>query len=352
MLIKSLISRKTKNTIKYELTKNNHIYDSYKGKKKVIVCLGADYGNLGDVAITFAQMNFLKRTFKEREILEFPISRTYLDMKSLEAVVTKEDIITLVGGGNTSERYADIEECRQFVFQKFRHNIIIAFPQSVELEKASSKFIRSMQRTYSVPEHLYIMAREKKSYDAYKHYLPGVSVELFPDIVLSMNVLDSREKREYITLSLRSDKEKSLTDSEKTVLRNVVNKCGLNVVEKDTQVCDCFDFSQTSRKELLQAQLVQYQKSRIVITDRLHGMIMAYITNTPCIVFSCDNPKIRGCYDWVASSNQTIFLDKFTEKSFRDALDILLNVSPHVNNPVDFKGLENYITMIAEKETT
>lgn len=346
MSIKSLVSRKTKNEIKYFLSSNKHTYDAYQGKKKAIVCLGADYGNLGDVAITFAQMDFLKRIFQDREVLEFPISSTYLDMKSLEAVVAKEDIITLVGGGNTSERYADIEECRQFILKKFSRNTILAFPQSVELENASNRFIRDMQKAYSAPKRLYLMARERNSFEAYRRYLPHVSAALFPDIALSMMIPATNDPRSCITLSLRKDKEKKLSASDEETLRSVIEKRKIDIAERDTQLSDCSDFSQMARWKSLLALMEQYQKSRVVITDRLHGMLLAYITNTPCIVFACDNPKIGGCYEWLRHSDQVVFFNEFSERTFESALQSILNRAPYFNEPVDFDGLENYIRTV------
>lgn len=42
-----------------------------------------------------------------------------------------------------------------------------------------------------------------------------------------------------------------------------------------------------------------FASSRVVITDRLHGMIFAAITGTPCVVLSNSNHKIQGVYEWI-----------------------------------------------------
>ena len=41
--------------------------------------------------------------------------------------------------------------------------------------------------------------------------------------------------------------------------------------------------------------LNKYRKSQLVITDRLHGMIFAAITSTPCIALGNYNHKIKAC---------------------------------------------------------
>ena len=50
-------------------------YERLRGKKKCLVFLAADYGNLGDVAITFAQERFLARHFPDYEIVDVPIEK-------------------------------------------------------------------------------------------------------------------------------------------------------------------------------------------------------------------------------------------------------------------------------------
>lgn len=63
---------------KYLTSKKTNEYSNLdKSKQKIVVALAADYGNLGDVAITFAQTQFLKKQFPEAEVIDFPISKTF-----------------------------------------------------------------------------------------------------------------------------------------------------------------------------------------------------------------------------------------------------------------------------------
>ena len=39
----------------------------------------------------------------------------------------------------------------------------------------------------------------------------------------------------------------------------------------------------------------KFLKAKVVITDRLHGMIFAAITSTPCIALGNYNHKIKSC---------------------------------------------------------
>ena len=40
-----------------------------------------------------------------------------------------------------------------------------------------------------------------------------------------------------------------------------------------------------------------FKKSKVVVTDRLHGMIFCAITKTPCVAIDNSNHKISGVYD-------------------------------------------------------
>lgn len=64
------------------------------------------------------------------------------------------------------------------------------------------------------------------------------------------------------------------------------------------------------RKKFLTKQWKQIAKSSIVITDRLHGMIFSYLTQTPCIVLANNNGKIKSAYtDWLCDCNFIKFVN-------------------------------------------
>ncbi|WP_423202829.1 polysaccharide pyruvyl transferase family protein [Morganella morganii] len=48
----------------------------------------------------------------------------------------------------------------------------------------------------------------------------------------------------------------------------------------------------------------KFSNSKLVVTDRLHGMIFAFITNTPCLVIRNSNHKIEETYkNWISNFN-------------------------------------------------
>lgn len=297
---------------KYLLSKSTDFYNKHENKKqKIVVALAADYGNLGDVAITYAQTKFLEQSFPEAEIIDFPISKTFTHMKSLKKVIKSTDIITIVGGGNTGDMYDDIEFCRQFVIKQFPNNKIIGFPQTIDFSesKYGQKALNKAIRTYSKHKKLVLSAREKKSLATYKRYFKKNNLFFSPDIVLSLDQTYPSYERENITFCLRSDNEKRIdSKTQEKIVDELGKRYTINF--QDTHI-DKNKMSTRKRKEELNKVWTVFKKSKLVITDRLHGMIFCAITNTPCIAIDNSNHKVSGVYnEWLKDNDTIDVIDK------------------------------------------
>ena len=64
-----------------------------------------------------------------------------------------------------------------------------------------------------------------------------------------------------------------------------------------------------------------------MITDRLHGMVLAALAGTPCIVFGNCNYKIIGVYKWISNNKNIRYLEGLNDflGNFEDLLK-----APHV----------------------
>jgi len=300
MNFKKYIPDNIKSNIKYLLS-DGTIYNNIckRDEKKIIIALAANYGNLGDVAITYAQRKFLKENFKDYLILEIPIDETYTNMKSLKEVVNKNDIITIIGGGNFGNLYYSIEKCRQYFIKSFPKNKIVCFPQTIDFsnDKKGKRELKKAIKLYGKHENLTLFAREKKSYNLMKKQFIKNKVFLVPDIVLALNEKEPIEKREYITLCFRKDKEEKISNNKKQHMIEVLkDKYKENLIEQDTHIGNK-KININEREKVLQKIWTSFKKSKIVLTDRLHGMIFCAITGTPCIAFPNSNGKIQSTYE-------------------------------------------------------
>lgn len=310
--------------MKYFLSNATDAFLKYNNdKQSIVVALAADYGNLGDVAITKAQTEYLESMFPKANVIDFPISQTFTMMKSLKKVIKKGDIITLVGGGNTGDMYDDIEYCRQFVISQFPDNLVVAFPQTIDFsntaygEKALTRFIK----VYNNHSNLFVSAREKKSFDKFKMLLPNVDVLFVPDIVLSLKTDLPNVSREGISLVLRDDSEKQMKSEAINNLKETLKK-KYNVSSFDNTI-NTSRMGIEVRKEELNKQLMKFKRSGVVVTDRLHGMIFAVITNTPCIAIDNSNKKISGVYNaWLNNIQNLKVLETFDKDTILEYVEV------------------------------
>lgn len=269
-----------------------------KDELKVFVMLAADYGNLGDVAITEAQKSFLQKTFPKYHVIEVPISDTYKNLGNIKKICSSQDIITLIGGGNMGDIYEDIEERRRTVISYFPENKIVSFPQTIDFSDSElgEKSLKKSIEVYSNHNNLKIFARETISYNLMKELFPKNNVNLVPDIVLSLDNSKPQLKREGIVFSLRDDKESRVKKNEKEMLIDTIKEKYENVKFYDTHIGDN-NFISTNASLELENIWKAFKEAKVVITDRLHGMIFCAITNTPCIVMPNSNHKIIGSYN-------------------------------------------------------
>lgn len=301
--IKKMIPNHIKQQIIYYTSKDildGYDYNELKTKKKIFVMLAADYGNIGDMAITYAQKLFLKNMYPQHEILELTVSQTYRKLRSLKKIINKDDIITLIGGGNMGNEYKEIETQRRFIIKNFKENKIISFPQTIDYSdnKDGFKSLENAKKIYSNHPNLTILCREQISFEKMKETFTKNKIILTPDIVMSLNELTPIQSRKGITLCLRNDKERKINYSTRKKLIDKIYTKYDNVSEYDTWIGEGV-FSLEERDRELNSIWNAFRKSKVVLTDRLHGMIFAYITGTPCVALPNTNHKVIGCYQWI-----------------------------------------------------
>ncbi|MGO5444733.1 polysaccharide pyruvyl transferase family protein [Faecalimonas sp. LCP19S3_D12] len=290
----------------------NYIYicRHFKGdldskKKYAIIFFAADYNNLGDIAITIAQEEFLKKCLgDEYQIVKIKESQVYSAARAIKKLNKNNVIITLIGGGNNGSLYEFIEGPRRFLLWKFKDYKIVSFPQTVTFENTvkAIPYEKSFARLCNRCSNLVLVAREKKSYDKYKE-IQKSKVLLTPDVVfyLDNNKEHILKSNNDVAFIMRNDKEKAIDSTTQNLLLNLTKQKNRKIYFWDT--CDV-EYAEDNTKQLLENYLSNLRKVKFVVTDRLHGMILCYIARTPCIVIDNNNGKIRATYEtWLTNQN-------------------------------------------------
>lgn len=286
--------------------------------KRAIVFLSADYGNIGDIAISAAQREYLKSILTDHNVVCIPISQTRLVIQSIKKQIRTDDLITIIGGGNMGAMYPDIEELRQLVIRSFPQNRIVCFPQTLDWDNSakSKRALHHIVKTYSQHPDIHVFARESITYaklDNIFNEHANVNVSLVPDIVMSATaeVLGAKDTLEPsgILRCLRDDKEAALSVEQYTMLDNALANTGYAIEKTDTHAGGS-QLGELYCSKLLADKLSQFRSAKLVVTDRLHGMILSLLSGTPCLVLPNANHKIRQTQlDWLQNHPRLIFVE-------------------------------------------
>jgi pyruvyl transferase EpsI len=276
-------------------TENSEL-NKYKYSKKIFVFLCAFYQNMGDMAITLGQEKFLKDNFPEREIILIPAYRTYHWMKQIKKITNKDDIITIIGGGNMSDSYWQLEDARRFVIKNFPGNKIVSFPQTIDF--IDEKELKKTIKTYSRNKNLIVFARERNSFNKMQKLF--THVELCPDIALYLNDFKFDIQRCGAMLVFRNDNEKLLKEETSEIIKAALALKYKDISEDDTVNIPPEDCTPEHFRNTVEKFLLKIASKELVVTDRLHCMIFCAITHTPCIALDNSNGKISGIYnEWL-----------------------------------------------------
>lgn len=302
--IKQKIKIKIKNIRNYircRFCKSNFIFDPQK--KYVFIFLAADYNNLGDIAITISQNRYIANTLPDYEVVEITHSQTYGAIKEIKKLNKNNVIITIIGGGNNGTLYEFLEEPRRCILKELPMYKIVSFPQTVVYESSErgKPYLEEFQNLCKHCTDLTLIAREAMSCETYKTF-GGAKILLTPDIVFSLDKFnyDSNQRELWVAAIMRDDKEKSLPLTLQNQLLSCIMDYGYPIIKMDT--CDVN--IQNGKEIILWNYLKKLSHASFAITDRLHGMILCYITRTPCIVIDNNNGKIKSTFEtWLTDQN-------------------------------------------------
>lgn len=298
---------------KYENYKLNKKYKRLKNKRKIFIFGSPNHGNLGDHAITNSQIEFIKNNFKEYKIIEVTLFEYKKNIAFIKKYINKSDIITINGGGNFGNQYIFDENIRRDVIKNFPNNKILLFPQTIYFtsDKDGKLELEKSKNIYSNHKNLILVAREKTSFKLMKENFKNNTILLTPDIVLYLDKYKKEVNRKGALFCMRSDLESKFSEEEKKELLEIL-KYNYNYV-KITDTVINKNITKEERENILNIKFDEFRKCELIITDRIHGMVFAAITSTPCIALSNYNQKVIGTYEWIKHLNYIKFANNMDE---------------------------------------
>lgn len=262
-----------------------------------------EHGNIGDQAIALAEQRLLERWFGDGSYFEVTANQVDGFEKALAELSPMNQVILVPGGGFLGALWPNEEYRFRRILEAFSDHKVVVFPQTVTFDLESKEgrtFFEESVRAYTSHPDLTICCRERRSFAFVRDHFPGVKVKLVPDVVLSLDAPRADAERDCVLLCMRGDKERALDDGQIAALIVAVEDAypGLSVRKIDTVVPRRIP---TGRREQEVAdKLNEFSRARLVVTDRLHGMVFAAITGTPCVALNNSNGKVEAVYEWIS----------------------------------------------------
>ena len=258
-----------------------------------------EHSNMGDLGQYYCILKWLKEQYPDYCIVEC-VSSVVLDSHSgfkrfFDKTVKPDDLLVIHSGYNTNDLSRVGNKLNLYLMSGYYNNTLIVLPQTVNFKE--KRIMEASAKVFNARPNMVFMARDSVSYEISRCMMPDGIVILVPDIVTTL--IGSRPvnlNRSGITLCHRHDGEQFYSDTD------------FGWIGKSLEDIDCSRIMDTTvnrtfteiKKDLFGAMMEiieQFEKSRIVITDRYHGMIYSLIANTPVIVVRTNDHKVVEGYN-------------------------------------------------------
>lgn len=318
-----------------------------QSRQRIILMNTHDNINIGDHLITTAELYFFRKYMPERELVEIPLSLCTKELKYIHKYVNKDDLLVITGGGFLGSLWLIGGEVNvRSIVQLFPNNRIIIFPQTMYFEDSSEgkKEKLNSMNIYNKHSNLTFCFRDKVSYELGMQIFSEQIIKIYiPDIAMLLDRSDEIYLRDGILMCMREDKEKVMSNYQVQEIKRKLIRSGLEV--REMSMLEDENVAQEDRMDAVNRKLYQIQKSQLVITDRLHCMILCAISGTPCIAFNNLSGKVKGTYHWIEDNPYICVLDDVEDVWDEMQRLLEMNLMAYCNSNIsrEFDKLAEYI---------
>ena len=276
-----------------------------KHGQAIVIMATPVHGNLGDHAIVYAELSLLAEMNMEGRVVEIANDEYRVARKQIRKKIFDTDLIIIDGGGNLGTLWPWEDDKIADIIREYHKNPVCIFPQTCYYDAGQDAQERTgrNRECYCNAWNLLITLRDMRSYEYCQRHFSGTKSLLVPDIVLYLSSklrMPETANRNGILLCFRSDRERMLTTIEVDRLKVDIGRQGISCKEVSTIRKHRVD--RHSRYRELSQIWKEFASAKLVITDRLHGMIFAAINNTPCLAVDNISRKVSGVYELLPPS--------------------------------------------------
>ena len=281
------------------------------------------YGNIGDLLIMQGTFKFFENNKLKPRIIA-PIFSFDLNW------IKPDDVLIFQGGGNFGDLYAGMQPLREKVAREKPDNRIIVLPQTIHF--SSEEAMEKSMEIFKAHPDFHLCVRDENSYALAKQFTQHAY--LAPDMAHHLYPLKSIPSVPHATLLLsRTDGEKSnryhrdqtfstITDWPQLVggrernfrwfylamrafYRSGIGRFGNMIFAKLWP-----QYAQT----LIQDAMKLFGRHEYIVTDRLHGHILACLMTKPHTVLDNSYGKNSSYSELWTAASEIVSLDNTLEK--------------------------------------
>lgn len=283
------------------------------------------YKNIGDILIWEGELSFLKKN--NIEILDMADYHTYT-----KRIFSKEVTILFQGGGNLGDLYHEHVDLLLRLVEDYPDNRIIVFSQTIKYYDNGS-FLKDFS-ILSAHKDLHVVARDYKSLEAIKN-IKNIHAHVLPDMAFYIDIIKLRSKvnlnatkKLYIK---RNDVEMSESYDDSTFDRVSDWPCFEKKIMYSTLRNTLYDRAfrffpflrpiireswkkyayNTFREHMINEGLNFLSPYGTVMSERLHGCILAILLNRKVVVVNNSYGKNLDFYDaWLKKFDNVTMLNR------------------------------------------
>lgn len=303
--------------------------------KKIFLMSTPRHGNLGDHAIVLGELKILREYFPEHKIIEIPTEYLSGELGELlsglgfEKYVRPNDIICWHGGGNLGNLWVIEEILRRQAVEKFPENKFIIFPQSIcfTADDEGRRELALSQKVYNAHSDLHLMTRDENSFEFAKKFFPRINNYLLPDAATVLHGIfdDLDDERKGVLFVLRSDKEKVRDDGIIKSMQEAFTADDIPFEVIDTVINE--RVTADNREQKVREVMLKIRRSKLVVTDRFHGVIFSFITRTPVLAFKSFDTKISSGIRWFRNLPSIFYAEAQNSSSIENFVNEYYNVA-------------------------
>jgi exopolysaccharide biosynthesis predicted pyruvyltransferase EpsI len=223
--------------------------------------------------------------------------------------------VVIHGGGNFGGLYPQHDDLRIRILTDFPDRPVVQMPQSIELTNAAG--LEKLKRAIGLHRDFTLLVRDHRSLAIARREF-DCRIELVPDAAFALGNLDRRPPREDVVLQARRDKEAAdeQISGHPTVDWNKADILSLrNLSRSAVSVAGKFPAPTLTSavvnrfaRQNLQWAIQTLSTGHVLVTDRLHGHVIATLCGIEHIVVNDRYGKVRALWEtWTQDAPMATF---------------------------------------------